>query len=62
MPYLLKYIFTVYNMYSSMFHFLRNIFREIYHVHIHVLVLLYQINSNNCTHILLNHHFINTTC
>jgi hypothetical protein len=37
-PYLVKYIFAVYNMYSSVFQFLKNTFREIYLVHIHVLV------------------------
>jgi len=31
-----------------------------YLVHIHVLVSPYQINTEECTHILLNHHFINT--
>ena len=30
---------------------------ELYLVHVHA---LYQISTNKCTHILLNHHFINT--
>jgi len=34
---------------------------EVYLVHIHALILLYQTNTDRCTHVFLNHHFINTT-
>jgi len=33
---------------------------ELYLVHVHALVSLCQISINKCTHILLNHHSINT--
>jgi len=33
---------------------------SIYCDHISALVSLYHINTDECTHILLNHHFINT--
>ena len=33
---------------------------KLYLVHIRALVLLYQITTNKCTHMLLNHNFINT--
>jgi len=33
---------------------------KIYLVHIRALVSIYQINADKCTHILLNHHFINS--
>ena len=34
----------------------------IYLVHIRALISLYQINTDKCTHILLNHNFINPVC
>jgi hypothetical protein len=34
--------------------------RKLYRVHIRAQISLYQINANKCTHIWLNHHFINT--
>jgi hypothetical protein len=34
--------------------------RDLYLVHIHTLVSLYQINTDICPHILLNHHFNHT--
>ena len=33
---------------------------KIYLVNIQALVSIYQINTDKCTHILLNHHFIKT--
>ena len=34
---------------------------EMYLVHIHALISLYQINTDRCTHMFLNHHIINTS-
>jgi hypothetical protein len=34
---------------------------EMYLVHIHELISLYQINKDRCTHMFLNHHLINTS-
>jgi hypothetical protein len=34
---------------------------EMYLVHIHALISLYQINTDRFTHMFLNHHFINTS-
>ena len=36
------------------------IFQGLYFVHISALISLFQINTDICIHILLNHHFINT--
>jgi len=39
----------------------RNAFHSMfYHIHIRGLVSLYQVNTDTCTHVLLNHYFSNT--
>jgi len=41
--------------------FSKQLTTEMYLVHRHALISLYQINTNRCTHMFLNHHSINTS-
>jgi len=38
----------------------RSVYTILYLVHDHALVLPYELNTDKCTHTLLNYHFINT--